>query len=461
MSLNSLLEMSRRSFRSLDAAMKVAGQNVANLETEGYKRRRITLKADAQSPTGFWSRPAAGSFLGQGVSVKDFTRMRDALLMGSAWEARGGLGSAQEEHRIMSAIEGLFPTDGGSLFEQLEGFWNAWSDVANDPTDTGTRSALLGKTEGLAATLHQLDTDLQRLQGETRNTFQQGIGEVNGILEEIASLNVQIHHANSNGTPDFAAEDRRDLLVTELSDFAPVRVTESAQGYAISINGLTVVEGAKAMPLSIDNTGTPPRLLFGSNIEFQPPDEDGGKVSAWLRLLQDTIPEKRAALDELANALVTEVNNIHTTGFGLDNLNGRTFFDPAGTTAATIGLSADVASDPRAVAAGGATDAPGDSSIALDILALRTTTVLDGGNTTIDNFAIDLVTSVGAGAEAAAARAENHALVVDNLEAMERGVSAVSLDEEMTRLIELQQSYAATSRVLTTAQEMLDTLLNI
>ncbi|MFQ5571896.1 MAG: flagellar basal body rod C-terminal domain-containing protein, partial [Rhodothermales bacterium] len=78
---------------------------------------------------------------------------------------------------------------------------------------------------------------------------------------------------------------------------------------------------------------------------------------------------------------------------------------------------------------------------------------------TVETFATNMLAEIGGEAQRASLRAVGQSAVLDHLAGMERGVSGVSLDEEMTNLIQYQQAFAATARVLNTAQEMMDTLL--
>ena len=93
--------------------------------------------------------------------------------------------------------------------------------------------------------------------------------------------------------------------------------------------------------------------------------------------------------------------------------------------------------------------------MALDIAGLRTQPVLNDGAETIETFATNLV----AGVQKASLQAVGQTAILDHLSGMEQGVSGVSLDEEMTNLIQYQQAFAAAARVLDTAQQMFDTLL--
>lgn len=451
MSIQNLYRLSRRSFSVFSAQMNVAGNNIANASTPGFSRRRLGL-----TPMGYPMRGVQmGSpfpTVGSGVSAQSLERMRDGLLASSANEARSGLGGADEETRLLGALEGLFGVDSGaSLQDAMGGFWSAWSDLANNPTDTGVRTTLLSQTETVADTLNDLDTNINRLAGETETALGDSVGQVNGLLDEIAALNAQINAAGAAGSPDLAAEDRRDAAVAELSAFVPVRVSSEDDGYAVTINGMMAVQGNQAQGLTLDTpTGGPATVRFeGTDVSFS--SSSDGEIGAQLRTLNETIPETQAALDAFTESLVTTVNEKHAGGFGLDGSTGLNFFDPAGLTAGSIRLSDDL-DDPAKIAASGALDEPGNSDVAL---------VLSGFRETFDEQIVDIIAGVGTKLQAARTAAGGHAAVVSHLDAMQRGVSGVSVDEEVTHLIEAQQAFAAAARVLNTADEMMETILSL
>jgi flagellar hook-associated protein 1 len=107
MSINQLINISRRSFSALDGAMNATAQNVANMETEGYTRRRVTLQSVSNVPQGLYTPPFGKVGTGGGVSVQEYERLRDGLLQKSGWEARSGLGGFDAQHRLLLAVEGV------------------------------------------------------------------------------------------------------------------------------------------------------------------------------------------------------------------------------------------------------------------------------------------------------------------------------------------------------------------
>jgi flagellar hook-associated protein 1 FlgK len=458
MGLRNLYEMSRRSFTVFSAQMNTAGQNIANVNTPGYARRRLQLEPADPMTTGILMRRGANGAIG-GVSIESFERMHDSLLASASWEAQAGLGGADEEARLLGALEGVFGVgSGASLTDVMDGFWNAWSDVANNPTDVGTRNALISQTETVTATLNGLDENINRLATQTESALAGGVKQANGLLEELAELNATVRSARASGSPDLAAEDRRDAAVAELAAFAPVKVSDDPDGYHITVSGMSVLQGDEPTLFRYEPpTGTNPAAVRFGSTDVTVPSSADGTLGAQVRTLNETLPDTVAALDSFAAKLVTDVNTQHATGFGLDGVDARNFFDPAELEAGSIRISDIVRGDPSVIAAAGPDAAapgvfpgPGDSNGANAIAGMR-----EGFDT--DSAAI--LSDVGAKLRGARTAAGAHAAVADHLAAMEQAVSGVSMDEEMTKLLEAQHAFAASARVLNTAEEMMQTIL--
>lgn len=448
MSINPLYEISRRSFRAFNASMEAVGQNVANANTEGYSRRRVTLEASSRVAPGLYAAPSGTEATGNGVSVSAYERMRDRLLDASAARAQTGLGAAQEEARILTQLEGALATGTeGSLPKAMESFWDAWSSVANNPEDQGVRSTLLSKTDTLIASFQSLDQSIGQLTTDTQEALATSVDEANGLLDEVASLNATIREARANGSPDLVAEDRRDSLVNDLSEHLPVEVQDTEAGYTLTVNGMNVVQGDETTPLTLASADT---VEFGTTgVAFQPGTEGGGKIGAQVRSLTRTLPDVQSDLDALAETVVEDVNALHENGFDQNGATNVSYFDPGGTTAGSIQRAV---TDPDEVAAFGAANAPGDTTPAQNIAAL---------SDPLTPRAIDLAAGIGAQVERATTQEESQSALAGHLDSMARGVSGVSIDEEMTNLIEHQQAFAASARVLRTAETVMDTLLSL
>ena len=208
-------------------------------------------------------------------------------------------------------------------------------------------------------------------------------------------------------------------------------------------NSIQIAFGNVNPPLLVDDTTawapTPP------DTSLYPTPAPGGIIGALQALSETggTIDQYLADLDAFVNQLVTDVNAAY----------GGDFFDPAGTTAATIAVDAAIAADPSTVMTTAvAGSPPGANDIALAVAALR------GG--AADRQYAGLILRIGSEARDANRRQDAATAVLESAKARRDSVSGVSIDEEMANMIRFQRAYQASARTLSTLDDMLDTLIN-
>jgi len=131
----------------------------------------------------------------------------------------------------------------------------------------------------------------------------------------------------------------------------------------------------------------------------------------------------------------------------------------AGTDASDIEVSGAVREDPARIAAS-RSGAPGDNENALAIIALKKALTMNAGAATFSDFYNNAVARIGMGSQEAARSVENTGLVLDQLENLRESVSGVSTDEELLKMLQYQRAYEAAARLISTADSMLDTLIN-
>ena len=137
-----------------------------------------------------------------------------------------------------------------------------------------------------------------------------------------------------------------------------------------------------------------------------------------------------------------------------------------GSDAGTIGVNADLLASPELLAAGYPDPATGvvggaDNRAALDMVAVRDAKLLSGGTATLSDFYGATVGVVGARTAATANQAESQDLVAKTIDNQRQQVSGVSIDEEMTNMIQFQRAFEASSKIITVVDELLTTVVNL
>ena len=439
-SLNTPLSAMRAQRQILD----VTARNIANATTPGYHRQRVELATPGTSGI-------SGSGGNAGVDVSRVSRSADDLIIARATREEAGRSAADATAATLARIESLFPepTDHG-LAAQLDDYWGSWSSVANDPGNQTARSSLLSKASTLVNSLRRGVEDLTAVSDAAKTRMTGIAGEVNDLTARIVTFNQTIA-----GQADPSADllDQRDQLVAKLTNLTGALTQVTGTGEVnVFIGGRQVVAGTFAAQLQAPS-GT---LQFDDGQAVLMTSGEGASVAA---TINDVVPRYLSALDDIANTLVTSVNTMHAAGYGQDGVTGRNFFDPAGTTAATIAISSDVAGQPSLLAAG-APKLPGPTAPgALDGNQARLIAALASSATGASTRYQTMISGMAIESRSAQQRAEVQGTIADNAVKEADSVGSVSIDEEMTQMMEAQRAFQAASRVLSTVDEMLSFLI--
>jgi flagellar hook-associated protein 1 FlgK len=141
-----------------------------------------------------------------------------------------------------------------------------------------------------------------------------------------------------------------------------------------------------------------------------------------------------------------------TTSVGLDGIGGRSFF--TGTSASSLAVHDDVKGLPNAVAAGVAGKGQLDGSLALDMAELSAST--SGADANYRAY----IVALGVDSQTTQHRSNIQNQTTDQIDNARLAQSAVNVDEEMVNLVQFQRAYEASARVMTTIDQMLETLVN-
>lgn len=451
------LELGKRALLSHQVTLQTIGHNIANVDTPGYTRQRVTIRATRPEVLTYGS-------IGTGISVEDVRQVRDQFLRGQFREANKSFGEWSYKERTLNQIESILnePQD-NSMNDLMTAFWDSWSSLstAEESMTGSSRSAILAEAGKLVNGFHQLSSQLKSLRDSIDGDLTAMTDDINRITTEIASINQQVASSELTGDRANDLRDQRDQLVDQLSNMIDVRTREDDNGAeTVYMGGMVLVDGSDSFAIgsiSKNKNGVATHSIVwkGTDIELK---NLSGQLAGLTESRDKIIPDYLDRLNELAGVLVEQVNALHRTGYGDGkSTNGVDFFDPNYTDASNIRINQDVVNDIDLIAASESTN--GDNIIALKMSGLRDVPLLDNNTTTIDDYYHSIIGSIGVGSKEATSFTNNYELLTTQTENARLSVEGVSLDEEMTNLVKFQHAYDAAARVITTMDEALDTVI--
>ena len=188
----------------------------------------------------------------------------------------------------------------------------------------------------------------------------------------------------------------------------------------------------------------------------------GGTMGGSLAIRDNVIPDFKEKMDEMAFAMSNEINKAHVEGYDRSGSPAELFFDnlnQVSGAARNMKVNENILDDVNKITAGARPGAVGDNTVANVISQLQYKEVMDGGNSTIDDYYNSQVGRIGVLAQKAVKARESQANVLNQLSNIRESISGVSLDEETTKMIEFQRAFDASARVIRTADEMFETVL--
>lgn len=430
-------------------AMDVASGNIANAGTEGYARRQVIGQATgAPAVPAMWSRWDVNS--GDGVQPGGIKRMVDPLL-----DARARLehaASAFLDTRVASLNRfetSLSEPGENGVAAALSAYQAGWHDVANNPGDTAARSQLLARAETLRSTIAGQDSAVRTEWADQRSRLTAAGAEVNQVASELAKVNDGLRSAYVAGTDAGVLLDQRDQLTMRLSELTGSKITINADTTVdVTVAGQALVTGNVAAAVTV--TGATDLADAGTSpVQFSiggtPVTLGAGEVGGIQSVMNTDLPNYLAKLDAFVGQLVSDTNTQHALGSDLNGVAGGAFF--SGTTAADLAVAI---TDPAAVAAGDPTKGRLDGSNASKL----------GGLDMGARSYRELITGTGVLISSANRAANTQAVLAGQVDASREALSGISIDEEMVNLLAAQRGYEGASRVLTTIDSVLDTLIN-
>jgi flagellar hook-associated protein 1 len=324
--MSDVFGISVSALQAFQNAINVTSNNVANASTPGYDRETVNLTEAVPQSNG-------SATIGAGVVVSGINRAFSQAAANQLNTSQSSLGQLNALQNYTNQIDNLFGTTVGGLSTSLQSFYSAFSDVANNPTSTASRQALIGQAQSVAASFQNASGDLDSLNTDVNSRITADVTQINSIATAISTLNGQIvtGTAQDGGQPPNELLDQRDQLVSNLSQLVGITTTTDPNG-ALNVfvgNGqplvlqgqttalTTVANQFNATQLEISDSAT--SAVISNNITS---GDLGGLLAARAQVINPALNQ----LGQIATALSQTVNSQQAQGLDLSGNLGANIF---------------------------------------------------------------------------------------------------------------------------------------
>jgi len=314
--MNSALHIGRNALLSYQSALQVVGGNISSAGSPDYTRLTPQLDPLQGVPAGGGLQPGAG------VALGGIRRNIDEALENRLRIAVGDVELTSAEQMTLAQAEAFFDDVSGSgVATRLREFFNSFDDLQNSPEDVAARDLVISRGQALAGSLSSLRASMAILGGDLDSQIPSLVAEADDIAGEITELNVRIARSEAGKKGKATGlRDQRDGLLRSLSEIVDVTVREEPDG------AINVYIGSEALIQSsiyrgLTTTQSTANGVTRTGVVFADsgatPAIHGGKLAGVIRSRDEHAFGRIAAVDELASALIIEVNRIHADGQGL------------------------------------------------------------------------------------------------------------------------------------------------
>lgn len=451
MSITRLMDISSRALITYQQALSVTSNNVANSGNANYTRQRAVLASEYSDHQGVLN-------LGAGVRLADVQRIKDNMTDEQLrlYYQQNSMYSKQSDY--LSQVEATLSEPGADgVSNLLNKFYNSWNDASVNPSSIPLRNSIVQTAQQLSAKIQSIYDGMNNMRPDLLREANSQVDSINTYVKQINTLNGQIYAGSIVGTSPNDLMDQRDQAINELSKLVNINVSYDQNNVAsVSIGGMLAADKVTYAEFkAVDENGT---LKIKTKDDAATLAIQGGELAAVMNTYSQDIPNMIKQLNTVVAGLVTQVNDVHASGYTNTNppKTGVKFFESF--TDGVLKISNDVLSDVKNIALS-ADGTVGNNAIALKLSALKDAK-LENGKTIAESYS-EFVTDMGGAIQKAQQNTDSTQAVISQLQQQKENYSGVSVDEEMINIMKYQRSYQAAARLIKTADDMFQSLLQV
>jgi flagellar hook-associated protein 1 FlgK len=439
------------------AALNTVSQNLANVQTPGYTRQGVLLKATASDPGTLSA--------GNGVQIGSLLRFSNTYQLQQMWRANSDLGAHAQTQPYLSALEKVMSDEQSSISYGIDNFFKALNAAGVDPTSSPLRQQVVTTANSMAQQFNSIYNVAANQVISVTQQQQAILPSLNESLAGIALLNKQIVSVGGTGTNTSALMDKREQLIDSVSAQVGVEVVYNPNGSVnVSLKSgepLVMSDSASTVSYSTES-GSPVLQLSYSNVKFTLDDTQvGGQLGGLGDFKQNTLIPLQTSIKELADQVATRINAAQATGYTAPGVTGTAMFEVPATTG-IMKISDGFTSGDLAFSSDGT---PGDSGNLQNLIDVKgqkiQLTSLGDTDVVLSDADTQLVGKLGIQSQQNQALLATATTVRSQAEDDWKSTSAVNSDEEGINLVEFQNMYQANMKVIAVANTLFESTLQM
>jgi flagellar hook-associated protein 1 FlgK len=456
--LTSLLNIASEALLADQVALNATANNVANQNTPGYTDEVVNFQSgDAVSLSGNTQSSGVTATV---VSQRDRVLEQRVQQQTQTVSQSGALQSAlQQVENIFGLSSTSTSASSTTLGTDLNSFFSSLSALASSPSNT-TQQAVLAAANTLAGDFNSAANQLSQVSSSLNQEVSGDVGQVNSLTSSIASLNGQIASVSPNGDAG-TLEDQRQEDLDQLSQLVGLdQITTSQNGISLTTSsGAVLVSGNQSFAMGTTQVGGNTDVLAGDPPSDVTSNLAGGDLGGALQARDQYLPAYSNALDSLAYAIGTQVNQQNEQGIdGSGNAGQAIFTLPSSATGAAASIQVS-ATSPGAIASASSGEGSSGNTNATALANLSTANMV--GSQTATGFLASFLAQVGSDTSGVTTNNTAQQAALTQLTTQRDSLSGVSLDQEASNLTQYQRSYQAASQVFTIVDSLMASAINL
>ncbi len=436
------MSIARSGANAARIALDVTAQNIANIGTDGYVRRSVSMAEVSGSGMLYTQNDVSL----HGVRVSGIVRNADEFRLAEVRRTGSDLARVDAEVGALSNIENAIEQPGVS--SAIATFSASLQGLKADPTNPALRAVVMENARSVADALNAAAGGLDSAKTAIQADAVDGISKLNQLSSDLAKINTRLVRSSEGSSDQAALLDKRDLILKSMSEVAGVSVTIGAHRTAdVSLGGVSLVtlDTASTVGVGVASDGSLAFDVGGTGIAIA-----SGSLAGTASGLNQ-INDARARLDDVAATIIGAINGAQASGVALDGSAGQPLF--GGTGAGDIKLVATSGAALATAPTGAGADSRNTGNLDTMIAAL-------GSSNALGKFDA-LLTDVSAAVAGRTVTRSALSVIASGAEGALATQAGVSLDDEAANLLRYQQAFQASGRIMQVSKDLFDSILSI